>query len=379
MNTEQLLGLVRRLVQDDQRLALQQKLTEAAQSFANLASNPQAQQHQTEVSDKLKQLEQALSKLETSYSPAFRIRLEIIGALPYFSTAMTARLRQSMNDNPMSPAVVNQEAQKLVAERQNYLNNLTNLRGSLDALGFELDELQPGQAEVGFQIPRAIFDNDLDGFARELHELRLIIRAFSEAAGNTGESIELRQISTTDPLVFVMLGYGTVKLLGQGASWCLDQWKKLEEIRNIRATTANLKGVPDAKSLAERFDTLIQETLEANVRKEAERLASESGSPGPRQNELANHLGMALQGMLARIERGMTVEIRFLPPAKATEGEADTAADGPAADFEELKKLQQQLVFPAPADEPLLKLPKQPEEASQKKGHGKDDGAVAPA
>jgi hypothetical protein len=374
MNTEQLLGLVRHLLEDEQRLALQQKLAEAASAFANLASNPQAQQHQTEVANKLKQLEQALDMLETGYSPALRKRMEEIGALPYFSTAMTARLRQSMNDNPMSPAVVNQEAQQLVGERQNYINSLTNLQTSLDTLGFELDDLEPGQAEVGFQIPRAIFDNHLEGFSKELHELRLIIRAFSEAAGNAGEPIELRQISTTDPLIFMLLGWETVKLLGKGATWCLDRWKTLEEIRNLRATTANLKGIPSAQKMAEQWDTIIQETVETSVRQEAERLAAESGADEGRKNELANHLGVALQGMLARIERGMTVEIRFLPPTRASEEEAD-GREGAPSNVAELRKLQQQLVFPAPSETPLLKLTKQPEETPKGKRGSAKSGA----
>lgn len=373
MNTEQLLGLVRRLLQDEQRLTLQQKLAETAQAFANLASNPQHQPHQTDLATKLKVLEQTLDKLQASYSPGFRNRMQAIGALPYFTSAMTARLRQSMSDNPMSPAVVNQEAQQLLSERQNYINNLNNLSDGLQALGFELNELQAGEAEVGFQIPRAIFDNDLEGFSKELHELRLIIRAFSEAAGNAGEAIELRQISTSDPLIFLLLGYHTVKLIGSGAKWCLDQWKTLEDIRNLRASTANLK-IPAAQTLAEQYDALINETVEANVREEAERLAAGSGADGARQNELANHLGLALHGMLERIERGMTVEIRFLPPVKPAEGEATEDSDSAAADFDELKKLQQQLVFPAPSDRPLLKLTKQPEDAPQKRGKGKGDG-----
>lgn len=374
MNTEQLLGLVRRLLQDEQRLTLQQKLVETAQAFANLASNPQHQPHQTELANKLKLLEQTLEKLQAAYSPGFRNRMEAIGALPYFTSAMTARLRQSMSDNPMSPAVVNQEAQQLLSERQNYVNNLNNLSGGLQAFGFELNELEAGEAEVGFQIPRVIFDNDLEGFSKELHELRLIIRAFSEAAGNAGEAIELRQISTSDPLIFLLLGYHTVKLIGSGAKWCLDQWKTLEDIRNLRASTANLN-IPAAQNLAEQYDVLIRETVETNVRQEAARLAAESGADAIRHNELATHLEMALHGMLERIERGMTVELRFLPPAKPAESDSTEITEAAAADFDELKKLQQQLVFPAASEKPLLILTKQPEDRGNEKKRSAKDGS----
>lgn len=363
MNTEQLLRLAREIVEDEDRLKLHQKLTELVQALNNFASNPSAAPHQTEVSNKLKQLSKSLNELQATYSPPIMKRMESIGALPYFTSAMVARLRQSMDDNPMTPAVVQQEAQQLLKERAEFVTNLRNLETVLEALGFEEDELKEGEAEIGFQIPRYIFDNELDGFSKELHELRLIIRAFSEAAGNAGERIELRQISTSDPLVFVLLGYATIKLIGGGVKWCLDQWKTLEEIRNLRTTTANLKGVPTAQTLAEQFDAIIQQTIETNVRQEAERLAAEAGADGPRQNELANHLSKALEGLLARIERGMTVEIRFLPPPSTAEEGEDASAQ-----FEELKVIQQQLVFPAPTEEPLLKLTKQPEGTGQRSG-----------
>jgi hypothetical protein len=269
----------------------------------------------------------------------------------------------------MTPAVAQQETQKLLEERTAFLENLNALKQALQKLGFEEDGLEPGEAEIGFQIPRDMFDNELEGFSRELHELRLIIRAFSEAAGNAGERIELRQISTTDPLVFVVLGACTIRYIGKGLSWCLDQWKKIEEIRQARATTASLKNVPNAKSLVEQFDTIIKNTMETNIRKEAQRLASQAKVSEARQNELANHLDKALEGLLARVERGMTVEIRFLPPVVAAEG--DDGAAEPPADYQELRILQQQLVFPAPAKEPLLRIAKQPEASPKTERRGR--------
>lgn len=277
-----------------------------------------------------------------------------MGALPYFGSAMLARVKQAIADNAMTPAVAQQEAERLAGERAQLIKSLETLKQSMEALGFEEDELEQGEAEVGFQIPREIFDNELEGFSQELHQLRLIIRAFSEAAGNPGERIELRQISTSDPLVFVLLAYGTVKLIGGAVSWCLDQWKKGEEIRVLRNNTANLAGVPEAQQLVDQFDTLIRGTIKASVREESERLARDSHADEPRKNELANHLEVALEGLLARIERGMTVELRFLPPPSV---EAETEeGDEAAAEFQEMKDLQQRLVFPEPARDPLLQL-----------------------
>lgn len=356
MNTEQLVALVRELLEDEENFQIQAKLEAVADALVNLVSNPQDSEHQTAVASALEQLQEA-SDLE--YIPATIERMDEVGARPYFTPAMVARLRQSVEENPMTPAVVQAEATSLVQERANFLGNLSNLQDGLCALGFEEDELRAGEAEIGFQLPRALFRNELEGFAKELHELRLIIRAFSEAAGNTGERIELRQISTTDPLIYVLLGYLTISKIGAAVKWCLDQWKTLEEIRNLRDNTAKLDAIPAVKSMVQGFDEIIAHTVESRIREEAHRLAVESKADSSRKNELTNHLVKAIEGLLARIERGMKVDIRFLPPPDA-DGNAENKKQ--AAQYERLEQIRDELVFPELGENaPILKLPKQPE------------------
>jgi hypothetical protein len=65
-----------------------------------------------------------------------------------------------------------------------------------------------------------------------------------------------------------------------------------------------------------------------------------------------NYVEVALQGILSRVERGMTVELRLCPPRAA---EQDKEA---AQAFEDLKALQRQLVFPPATSEPAIAIPK---------------------
>ena len=176
MNTEQLLALVRSLNQLEGKQQWQQQLTELVASMSNLASNPAETTYQTDVSDRLKSLGNSLAELEAQFSPAYVKRLEELGAIPFFSTAMTKRLRQALAENSVTPAVVRQEAQELLTQRTQFIGQIQALESSLASLGFEEDDLAPGEAEIGFQIPRMLFENELGGFARELQELRFIIR-----------------------------------------------------------------------------------------------------------------------------------------------------------------------------------------------------------
>ena len=287
--------------------------------------------------------------------------MEEIGATPYFSPALAARLRESMKSNAMTPTVVHQEFKELITERDNFVERLRQLKDSLETLGFGEYELEEGESEIGFQIPRSLFNNELEGFSKELHELRLIIRAFSEVAKQPGEKLEVRLISTTDPLIFSAVSIYTARQIAKAVEWCLQQWKTVEEIKVARATTASLK-VPSAEAMVAQFDQMIEEAIQRNTRAQAERLAAEAGADAGRQNELANHVGKALEGLLARIERGMTVELRLSSPAEPKAGEEETPeAILLRAQFEEVSEIRQNLVFPKVSEEPVLRLEKLPE------------------
>lgn len=253
----------------------------------------------------------------------------------------------------MTPAVVRTEAQELLTQRAQFIDQLRSLDNSLRSLGFTEDDLEPGEAEIGFQIPRSLFENELGGFARELQELRFIIRPFSELSGNAGEPVEVRTISTTDPLIFLGIKVATITLIGNAVTWCLERWKSVEEIRKLRAETAKIQH-ETAQKIAGQYDQMIKDTVKEEVLKEAARLVAEGQVAGARQNEVQTYVEKALEALLARIERGMTVEIRLLPPPKE-EGDEQGATQ---IAFQHLAEIQKQLAFPAPSGEPVLQIPR---------------------
>jgi hypothetical protein len=78
-------------------------------------------------------------------------------------------------------------------------------------------------------------------------------------------------------------------------------------------------------------------------------------SQGGRVYEQGEHLKRALESILARVERGMTVEIRALPPPKGSpilEGHPDQVAA-----FAALKTITPTLFFSKPDQNPVLPLP----------------------
>src|SRR5262249_19070208 len=135
--------------------------------------------------------------------------------------------------NAMTPAVVQQQVQKLFDERNKYLETLRNAHTNLNALGVKLEPLAPGEAEIGFLIPRALFHDNLDEFQKELKTLNGIIRTFYEISNVTPEPIQLRQLSTTDPLVVIGMAVRVLIVFGKAIKWCSDTIKGTMELKRI--------------------------------------------------------------------------------------------------------------------------------------------------
>ena len=75
--------------------------------------------------------------------------------------------------------------------------------------------MEPGEAEIGFRLPRQLFEDNLDGLIGELPEIRFIVRAFSEASTGSAEPIIVKQIPTTEPIFFFGMSVSTVVAVGK--------------------------------------------------------------------------------------------------------------------------------------------------------------------
>lgn len=368
MNAERLKGLVENLLADERELGIQACLDALNNALSNFASAPQESAHQVAVSKQLADLEQQVALLGKRHDTSWWNRADSIGARDFFSDEITTGIKKSISENPMTPAVVQQHVNQFAVARRVYLDTLTATEQNLNALGISSDALEEGSAEIAFQLPRHLFQNELNGLIDELRAIRQIVRAFSELAGEAGEQIEVRQISTTDPQFFFGLNVSTIILLGAAVNWALERWKQVEEIRNLRAETRKNKSFTEDE-IKQFYDNKIEKTIsEAIAEKVVEFLGDDDGEAGRRKEQ---HIDVkwALESLFARIERGMTVEIRCLPPPK-TEEEKTAEQVETSEKFETLQVLSQQLAFPPPDERPILQLP--PVEPNENKANDSD-------
>jgi hypothetical protein len=229
----------------------------------------------------------------------------------------------------------------------------------VETFGIHGTRLELGQAEIGILLPRELFQNHLRELIDELRTLNRVIRAFSEVATGAPEPIEVHQISTSDPVFFFGISATTIAFFGKAVRWALNTWKQVEEIKKVRADAQRIRAFTD-KEMKDIFDTKIDESIKNAIETHVKELLPPDKSE-PRHHELRNDLVWALDSILTRVERGMTVEIRFLPPAATADAEAKTVA---SADFETLAQIAPELKFPPPEGAPVRPLPP-PEPPSQ--------------
>ncbi|WP_262298588.1 hypothetical protein [Microvirga sesbaniae] len=365
MNAERLKGVVDFLLARERKINIQQALQAFVSALNNLVGSPTHPPYQTEVAERLTELDNGVRKFYNQLTPAEIKSIEGIGGLPFFSSELVDTLKDAVAQNAMTPAVVQQRTNELIGKRQAFLETLTNTSNSLTQLGINSDSLEEGEAEIGFQIPRDIFENELDGLIGELRAIRRIIRAFSELATGSVEPIEVRQISTSDPFFFFGLDVATVTQLGLVVVWALDRWKQVEEIRKLRSETRKNKSFSE-EEIKTFFDKKIEDTVKAAIDQKTTELVGPADGKAGRKEEQRADISWALESLLARIERGMTVEVRFLPPTASATDESG-GASGQTEDFQTLSELAPQLVFPAADAAPVLAIPRAEPEKSPRK------------
>lgn len=352
MNTDKLRELIEHILEVESKTETQTRLNQLASALANLSSTPQNADYQTQLASALKQFASSMGKFQAAFSPKDYERvLELSDEA--FSPTIVDQIVSTISQNPMSPSVANTFVQNLHGKRNEVFTRLRELQTTLEYFHFGYVEAEDGKAEVGFQIPRELFKNNLPGFIKELREIELITKFFSEAAIGEYEPAEVGSISTTDPLIFLEMAEPVAKYIGGAVVWALGVWFSVEKIRNLRAQTAQLQSFTP-KEVEDFFDSKIKTEIETAVASKVEEILADGKAPAKRKGELTTQLTWALESILAKVERGLTVELRIAPPTENGKAEEDDEAE---PDRAELLAIQDKLVFPKPSDNPVLAIP----------------------
>lgn len=351
---------------DERTHKIQAKLTNVQNALQNLTNSPGDQNFQTELTASLTELSSTLTLLSFGYDPSQLGRLIEVGGGPFFTSNLIDRIKTQINANPMSPATALEDVNKLVEQRQAFISRVKSTEDGIDSLIEYEGVLKPGEAALGFEIPRELFDNEFKDFINELRFIQRVVRVFAEVEIGSVPEIKLGSLSSTDPLIFLNAPPVLVASIAASVGWLLTQWKKFEEIRKIRADTAKI-GEFTKDEMEQFFDRKISESLDKAVAERVDEMLSKSKLDAARRAELDSELAWAMKALFARVERGMRVEVSVNYLEFEDEQELSELQKEEQAILSRVDALSNELTFPQIEVEPILALPKMPDGDSAQK------------
>jgi hypothetical protein len=327
----------------DQKLGLQATLEQIRDNLANLANSPAAVQFQSSLATGLSSLSSAAEILRNSISPSERSAITEIGGEEFFDPLIAERVQSAVSANAMTPSVARDFAKDLATRRAAFLNTVEGTLTGLESLGVDNHQGVRAPADLAFLIPRDLFENRVDAFAKELKFISKLIQDFGEAVTGEAEPAKLEALSSSVPTIAIVAGVGVISAIGTAVNKFLSAWEKVENIRRLRQELSEVSVKKQAlNELTEEITTTIEEVVEEST---TLTLTSYKGDSA-RRNELRTAVQQDLHRLFAQIERGLTIEFRARP-----EEENDQPGSDALANIDEIARTIQ---FPTVLREPIL-------------------------
>lgn len=305
MNAERLHAIVNALVEE-----LAATNTPAlVRQLASALQQPQDPNQQQAAGTHRQQLQQALTDAPSNeFSPAWRQSLEELEVADLFGSTLLEGVESILARNEITPSAAAAELTP-IADRLDSLNTaLGAMSQGFEYFNIGAEELEAGDFEIGFLIPRQAVDEELQGLGDEFGRLKRILGPFLELATGVREDVRVRSIASSDFQVFLESTPAVALLVATAVERLLASYSN---ILSIRLAHKQLKesGVPEDRLAGiqseadERMESdigqLVDELLEANQR-------TDRG----RANELRTELVNSLNALANRIDQGYNVEVR---------------------------------------------------------------------
>lgn len=344
MTSEKLYETLKLMIDLDEKLSLQASLTQIKDNLASLTNSPAATQHQNALASALSAFSDGADQLRKLIKPTEWGAIDELGGSEYFNPSIAEKVRTSIEHNAMTPSVARDFVQDIATRRANFLQTV---KASLDGLTKLISPKKPKEhvtpADAAFTIPRELFDNRLGSFWKEIKFINELSEHLSEAVTGEVQPVELKDLSSSSPMIGVVMGLGILKLLGTVINSFLDAWEKVQKMRNLRE---QMKEFGISKTALEEATETITTTVDEVVEESTRLSLANYEKDGARKNELENILKRDLHRLFGQIERGLTVEIR-----------THENADVDESDKENLRAIvdtAQKMRFPAVSKEPIL-------------------------
>ncbi len=357
MNIERLHRILIDLDEDLKKDKIITLLQQVRDHLQNQVNQPNQPTHQTNFVASLKKLYSALEASNfNEYSPSWKEIISEISGEIELGVYLKQRIETMLATNSITPANALEEIKEIFDNIQTFQEAIKNTLNGFESLGIEEEDLEEGQCELGYTIPREFVENKLSELKNEIAELNFILNNLSEAVTGEKQEYKVKTISSSDFLLYVIIGLQVADVLTNATERILNIYKGILDIKQLR-NELKKKGIPASKTKS--IETHANGMMKSEIKAIVKEVMDEhyEGDNG-RKNELQNGLTISLNKLANRIDKGFDVEIRVEP---LPEPEEDVE---PSQDYEQkseliksIQKSARKIEFLDTGGESILKLP----------------------
>ncbi len=321
MNAERLHRILLELQKEYEIKHVLAKLNDVRTHLQNQVNQPQQPSHQQNLVAELDNLREMLRNSDTnSFSPGWNQVVDEIGGANLFGNNLLERIENIFESNQITPAAALQEINEIADLSQSLKDAIDNVVDGFNKLKIGSDNLEQGECELGYSIPRVFVENKLSSLNKEISELNFILNNISEVVSGEKQEFEIKTISSSDFLLFVVVGLTVADVLSKAVERIINNYKTILEIKLLRNQLKE-KGVPEKETKG------IEEHANNSMKEEIKNIVNDimkeyyKGNDTGRKNELSNGITIALNKLANRIDNGFNVEIRVAPLPEPTNTE----------------------------------------------------------
>lgn len=323
MNVERLHRVIFDFQKDLQKTNILTLLQAVRDNLQNVVNQPNQPAYQTNLVASIEELNKGLASSKyNSYTPMFKGTIYEISDGVSFGEDLKSKIEKIFATNTITPAKALEDIFGIYNDISAIQTGISNTISGLESLNIEKEELEPGVCELGYTIPRNYIDNKLVELKNEISELNFILNILTEAVTGKPEEYKIKTISSSEFLIFVVIGLQVADVLSKATERILNQYKLILEIKVLRNQLSE-KGVPAKETTS--IEKYVNGLMETEIKKIAKEIIDgHYAGEKTRKNEIENGLTIALNKLANRIDNGFNIEIRVEPLPKAKEGEKNT-------------------------------------------------------
>jgi hypothetical protein len=320
MNVERLHLILRTTLDAVTESGIVQDLAGLTTSLQNQVNDPATSTYQQQVSTQLEKLRESLSAIETNvFPPGWKQVLREHKLFHFIGTELLQSLLEIFSRNAITPSIALKEIQQKQQELSLDVNAMTELINGLVRFQFAMDELSPGEAEIGLLIPRETIDSRLDQFTRELTDTAKIVGVFEELTTGQRRDATIRALSSSDLTVLLDIWPISGVALATAIERIASFYKQVLEIKKLKAEVARLSL---SDKMAEDLERQANEKMKTNLHQLRDELIADYKGEKARRHELETELLIALHKIANKLDQGIHYEFRAGEPSDSgTENE----------------------------------------------------------